>query len=138
MRMEPEDARRSFATAQFARLATADERGRPHIVPITFAVDGDRIHFAVDHKPKTTTRLRRLANITANPQVAVLVDHTDGDWGRLWWARADGRARIVENAAERDRALAALAARYPQYREHPPAGPAVTIDVERWSGWAAS
>ncbi len=73
---------------------------------------------AVDHKPKRTTALRRLANIAANPQVSVLVDHYEDDWDRLWWARADGRARVVPAGQDlelRATALDALAGRYRQY-----------------------
>jgi PPOX class probable F420-dependent enzyme len=133
-----EEARRRFAEAPVARLATAGADARPHIVPIVFAVAGDTIYSAVDAKPKRTTALRRLANVAANPAVAVLVDHYDDDWTRLWWARADGSGRVLAGGEPgRDDALAALADRYPQYREQRPEGPVLVIDVERWSGWAA-
>jgi PPOX class probable F420-dependent enzyme len=133
-----DEARRRFAEAAVARLATADANARPHIVPIVFAVAGDTIYSAVDAKPKRTTALRRLANVAANPAVAVLVDKYDQDWTRLWWVRADGTGRVLDGEEpERDAALDALAARYPQYREQRPDGPVLAIDVERWSGWAA-
>src|SRR5947207_9112063 len=92
LHLEPGEARRRFAAAVVARLATVTPDGRPHIVPVTFAVDGDVIYSAVDAKPKTTTRLARLRNIAAEPRVAVLADHYQADWDRLWWARADGAA----------------------------------------------
>ncbi|GIE99666.1 TIGR03668 family PPOX class F420-dependent oxidoreductase [Paractinoplanes rishiriensis] len=121
-----------FATARVARLATVDRAGRPHLVPIVFAVAGDVIHTAVDAKPKSTRRLRRLANIEANPRVSVLADHYDEDWSALWWVRADGVARILgESPAGRE----ALVARYPQYEETPPPGPFLEITVDRWSAW---
>ena len=135
------EARERLAGARVARLATAGADGRPHVVPCTIAVLGeDTIVSAVDHKPKRTTALQRLANIAANPRVAVLADHYEDDWDALWWARADGVARVVEPGAEpglRTEAVRALAARYAQYRERPPAGALVVIAVERWSGWAA-
>jgi PPOX class probable F420-dependent enzyme len=121
-----------------ARLASADQAGRPHIVPVTFVLDGDRVYTAVDAKPKTTRNLRRLRNIRANPQVAVLADHYDEDWATLWWVRADGRAQIVEEPQQIARPVELLAARYAQYRETPPAGPVIAVRVDRWSGWAAS
>ena len=138
--MDPESARALFATARVARLASVGEDGRPHLVPIVFALDGDLLYSAVDHKPKRTQRLRRLANIAANPRVSLLADHYDEDWTRLWWARADGVGRVVEPAAgvEHARAVAALAARYEQYAGQPPAGPAIVVEVERWSGWSAA
>ncbi|SFF99779.1 PPOX class probable F420-dependent enzyme, Rv0121 family [Actinoplanes philippinensis] len=121
-----------FASARVARLATAGADGVPHVVPIVFAVTGDVIHTAVDGKPKRTRALRRLADITANPHVSVLADHYEEDWSALWWARADGRARIVGDSPE---GLAALTARYPQYRATPPPGPFLEITVDRWSAW---
>ena len=137
--MEAEEARALFASARVAHLATVDEEGRPHLVPITFALDGDVIRTAVDHKPKRTTRLRRLRNIAANPRVSVLADHYSDDWSELWWARADGTARVLESQApEHAEAVARLADRYEQYRERPPEGPAIAITVSRWSGWRAT
>ena len=97
----------------------------------------DFIYSAVDAKPKSSTDLRRLRNIRANPRVAVLADHYEDDWGRLWWARADGQAAILDDPAEMAPALALLAARYPQYRDQPPGGPVISILVTRWTGWAA-
>ena len=131
-----------FERARVARLATTDRESRPHLVPITFALLDDRtIVTAVDHKPKRTSKLRRLDNISAHPAVAVLADHYSDAWDELWWVRVDGTARIVGPAGDcgvRDRALDALARRYPQYRETPPAGAVIVIRVERWSGWAAA
>ncbi|MPY77153.1 MAG: TIGR03668 family PPOX class F420-dependent oxidoreductase [Actinophytocola sp.] len=135
MRLDTGHARRLFSEAPVARLATADAAGVPHVVPVTFAVDGDVIVFAVDHKPKTSTALRRLRNIEANPTVSLLVDHYEDDWTRLWWARADGHARA---RAEDPPAVALLTAKYPAYAERPPEGPVVRIDVSRWSGWSAA
>ncbi len=136
--MDPGEARALFASARVARLASVDAEGRPHLVPITFALDGDDLVTAVDHKPKRTTRLRRLANIEANPRVAVLADHYEDDWSSLWWVRGDGGARIVEpGGAEHERAVTALAARYPQYAARRPDGPAIAVRISRWSGWRA-
>jgi PPOX class probable F420-dependent enzyme len=134
MRLTPEEARERFAAARVARLATADAGGRPHVVPIVFAVAGDEIFSAVDAKPKRTANLKRLANVRSNPRVALLADRYDDDWSELWWARADGRARVIGGD---DRAIALLAERYEQYRESPPDGPILAVAVERWSGWQA-
>jgi PPOX class probable F420-dependent enzyme len=136
--LEAAEARALFAAARVARLATADAEGRPHLVPICFALDGDTICTAVDWKPKRTTRLRRLENVATNPRVSVLVDRYDDDWSSLWWVRADGIARITGHGPELTRAVALLAERYPQYREDPPVGPAIVVTVSRWSGWRAS
>jgi PPOX class probable F420-dependent enzyme len=134
----PDEARRLFASVRVARFATVSEAGRPHLVPCTFAVAGDLLYTAVDHKPKTTTNLQRLRNIRANPQVSMLADHYDEDWTALWWVRADGRASIIEDESAMTAPLDLLAARYPQYATQRPAGPVILIEVERWSGWSAT
>ena len=121
-----------------ARLASVTETGRPHIVPVTFVLDGDRVYSAVDAKPKTTAKLRRLRNIRADPRVAVLADHYDEDWSSLWWVRADGRAEVVEEPRLMAGPIRLLAARYQQYLQTPPAGPVIAVEVGRWTGWAAS
>ena len=138
LNLAADEARRRFSGAIVARLATVGPTAQPHLVPVTFAVDGDRIYTAVDAKPKTTANLRRLRNIAGNPRVAVLADHYEQDWDRLWWVRADGVASILGQPADLAGPLELLAARYPQYRASPPAGPVICVQVARWSGWAAA
>ena len=92
--MKEGEAREAFAKARVARLATLTPDGAPHIVPICFAVDGDVIYSAIDHKPKRTTHPQRLRNINCDARVAVLADHYDDHWENLWWIRADGHARV--------------------------------------------
>ncbi|MFF1839741.1 TIGR03668 family PPOX class F420-dependent oxidoreductase [Streptomyces sp. NPDC058231] len=135
------EARERFAVARVARLATLDTASRPHLVPVVFALDSDTVMLAVDHKPKRTTRLKRLANIVAHPSVCLLADHYEEDWDRLWWVRADGEARVLpapDGLPEAARRADLLAAKYQQYADHPPDGPMVEVTVLRWSGWRAS
>jgi PPOX class probable F420-dependent enzyme len=134
-----EAARRLFAAARVARLATADGAGRPHLVPVVFALEGDTVFSAVDAKPKRTTALRRLRNVAENPRVALLADHyDDADWSALWWVRAEGTARVLAaGGPEAREGIALLLERYAQYRTQPPAGPVLAVDVTRWSGWQA-
>jgi PPOX class probable F420-dependent enzyme len=142
--MEQDEARRRFAGARIARLATVDPGGRPHLVPVVFACRGDEIVTAVDQKPKRSPQLRRLHNIAVHPAVSLLVDAYDEDWDRLWWVRADGGARTVPPDApdERERdgyaaAIGLLRQKYPQYRKQPPQGPVIVISILRWRGWRA-
>ena len=130
--MNEAEARETFAKARVARLATLTPHGAPHIVPICFAVDGDVIYSAIDHKPKRTPHPRRLRNINRDARVAVLADHYDDHWENLWWVRADGRGRVVSAG---EQAIALLARRYAQYRERPPRGEMIVIEVASWSGW---
>lgn len=147
MRLSETECRRRFGAARVLRLATADEAGRPHLVPATFAATGDDLLFlAVDDKPKRHHRLKRLRNIERNPAVSALVDAYDEDWARLWWVRADGTARVLGPAAGQEPhgsqgpqgPLTWLAGKYPQYGGAPPPGPVIEITVTRWSGWSAA
>jgi PPOX class probable F420-dependent enzyme len=132
----PDEARRRFGASRVARLATVAPDGSPHVVPIVFALAGDTVYHGVDAKPKRHTRLRRLANLAAEPRAAVLADHYDDDWSALWWVRADGVARTVDpGGAEGRRAVEMLVARYAGYQIR---GLVVAVDVARWTGWSAS
>jgi PPOX class probable F420-dependent enzyme len=137
VRLSTRECRDRLSAARRAFLATVSSEGAPHVVPITFAVDGDVLVTAVDQKPKSGRPLRRLANIRENPRVAVLADHYAEDWTVLWWVRADGRAAVTGSGSEYDDALRRLADRYPPYRHDPPGGPVIRVEVDRWSGWAA-
>jgi PPOX class probable F420-dependent enzyme len=138
--LSSQQARRLFAEARVARLATVDAGGRPHLVPIVFVVIEETIFSAVDTKPKRTQALRRLANVEVNPAVSVLVDrYDDADWTALHWARADGEGRVL--APDHPQAVAAvtaLAAKYRQHRENRPPGPVLAVDVSHWSAWSAT
>jgi PPOX class probable F420-dependent enzyme len=129
--------RRQVEAARVARLATVDPNGRPHLVPICFALAGETLYSAVDRKPKRSLRLQRLENARVNPTVEVLVDHYEDDWSRLWWARLRGRARVLEQGQERRRALVLLARKYAQYRNEPPPGPVLAVDIGEWRVWQA-
>lgn len=129
--------RQRVEQAPVARLATVDARGRPHLVPICFVLAGDVLYSAVDRKPKRSPRLKRLENIRASPGVTVLVDHYEDDWSRLWWVRLRGRGRVLEAGEERERALALLTVKYQQYRDQPPDGAVIAIDLDDWLEWHA-
>ncbi|MFE2996422.1 TIGR03668 family PPOX class F420-dependent oxidoreductase [Nocardia sp. NPDC059246] len=140
MRSDVATALSRFRAARVARLATADATGVPHLVPVTFAVSpADSpllVVIAIDNKPKTTTDLRRLRNIAANPRVSLLADHYDDDWTRLWWTRLDGIADILGDTVDRELPLGWLIAKYPQYQADPPAGPIIRITVDSVRGWS--
>ncbi|MGH4029838.1 TIGR03668 family PPOX class F420-dependent oxidoreductase [Actinomycetota bacterium Odt1-20B] len=136
MRLELPEAKRRFTSARVLRLASTDAADQPHLVPATFAVRGDTVVIAVDHKPKNTFALKRLGNIAANPRVSVLVDQYDDEWEQLWWVRADGTGRVLTADEDRREPVLWLCDKYRQYRERPPEGPVISIDVQRWVGWA--
>lgn len=122
--------------SRFGVLTTVRSDGRPHAVPIVFAIVDGRLVTAVDHKPKTTRQLVRLANIANNPAVSVLVHHDTEDWTRLWWIRIDGRASVESEPPASW--VAALVAKYPQYRDVPPGGPWIAITMDHISEWSSA
>jgi PPOX class probable F420-dependent enzyme len=142
--MSPDDIRPAdrdrITAARVARLATIRPDGRPHLVPVTFAVlptSDERLQlaFAVDHKRKRTAALQRLTNIAARPDISMLIDgYDDDDWDRLWWLRIDGTATI---AVDDGAAIDALQEKYDQYKELRPTGPVVLITADHIASWSA-
>jgi PPOX class probable F420-dependent enzyme len=125
----------ALAVTPVARLATVGGDGVVHLVPFCFAVVGERLVSAVDHKPKRHTRLQRLADVAATARASVLVDHYEDDWTRLWWIRVSGAAAAEPAGSALDEeARAALVAKYDQYRTQAPAGPVwwVALDAVQW------
>jgi PPOX class probable F420-dependent enzyme len=136
--VETAELRRRFASSPVARLSTVRPDGRPHVVPMVFALVGDTVFSAVDAKPKRSTALQRLVNVRTEPRCAVLVDHYDDDWRRLWWVRADGHGEVVEVPPAGHPGIQALVQRFSQYRDEPPSGPLLVVTVQRWAGWAST
>jgi PPOX class probable F420-dependent enzyme len=133
----PPEVSARLARARVARLATLHDTA-PRASPVTFAWTRGRVVWAVDdHKAKTGRRLRRLADIAADPRVSVLVDHYEEDWSALWWIEVLGTAAELRGH-EATAALDALAARYPAYAERRPPGPVVGITPVAWRWWQAA
>lgn len=140
--MERGEAIARLRSARVGRLATVTADARPHVVPFVFALverDLDVLaYWAVDRKPKRTERLQRLRNLERNPAAEFVVDGYDEDWRALWWVRASGTGRVVDDTSrEHAVGLDALASKYRQYTSEPPTGPVVAIDIDRISGWRA-
>jgi PPOX class probable F420-dependent enzyme len=137
----PGTVRARLEDARVARLATADARLRPHVVPVCFVYDGKVFYTAIDQKPKRVApeRLTRLRNILAVPQVALLIDQYDEDWTHLWYILIRGKAKLlpIRGHKERARALLKLRAKYPQYagRMLPNDAPIIRITPDRTTFW---
>jgi PPOX class probable F420-dependent enzyme len=123
--------------SRVGRLATADKNGAPHVIPVCFAVAEDTLYVTIDEKPKRKDKpLKRVRNILENPKAAFVVDRWDEDWSRLCWVMLRGRAEILYEGAEHDRAQALLRERYPQYRAMNLAElPVIALRIERATGW---
>ena len=132
-----DEARLCLTSARVATLATARSSGEIDLVPITFAVAGNQLVSVVDHKPKTTPRLRRLENITGNPRVTVLAHSYEEEWDRLWWVRVRGIARTTASGPDHRDAARLMVDKYPQLVDTPPTGPVIILEIDEWLGWTA-
>jgi PPOX class probable F420-dependent enzyme len=135
--MLSEQQARFLASRRAGHLATADARGRPHLVPVCFVVSDGALYITIDQKPKGDARaLKRLRNITENPLAAFVADRYDEDWTRLGWVMLHGPAEILADGAEHDRAQALLRSRYPQYRAMALDDlPVIAIRIARVTSW---
>jgi PPOX class probable F420-dependent enzyme len=135
--MISERQRQFLDQRRVGHLATADNKGAPHVIPVCYAIDGETLYVTIDEKPKRRDRpLKRLRNILENPQAAFVADHWDEDWTRLGWVMLRGRAVILDSGAEHDRAQALLRERYPQYRAMDLRGlPVIALRIARATAW---
>ena len=132
-----------LAAARTGHLATADENGVPHVIPVCFALGEDTssqyvIYSVLDQKPKRTSlnRLRRVRNILSNPQVALVVDHYEEAWDHLWYILARGRAKLLEDGQERVKAIVLLKRKYDQYQAMDiDTNPVIKITTHATAAW---
>ena len=136
--MNQADAMERVSLAPVGRFATTYPHGAPHIIPVTFAIVEDAVVHMIDHKPKTTRHLQRIANIEASPAVSLLVDDYSDDWNQLWWVRIDGLAHVATSGSDWRDARSALIKKYAQYRERPPTGQAVYLEITKVTSWEST
>ncbi len=136
------EARAALEGARVARLATADSRGRPHAVPVCYALlpgEPPTLVTPIDEKPKAgePASLRRVRDVRENPRVAVVVDRYTEDWDRLGWVQLRGTACLLEPGGNRHRkAILALRQRYDQYADHDlESRPVIAVEVGSASTW---
>jgi PPOX class probable F420-dependent enzyme len=133
-------ARELLLESRLAHLATSTKHGKPHVVPICYVYDGGSIYSSIDEKPKRTspTQLRRILNIVENPNVSLLVDQYGEDWSKLKYVIVRGRAEIVHEGEQHERAVLLLREKYPQYRVMKLEGrPIIRIKPTRVVAWSA-
>lgn len=137
--MKIDDEIGRFSEARRAILSSVNADGTPHLVPIVFARVDDTLVTAIDWKPKSTQKLKRLENIRADPAVSLIVDNYSENWKDLWWIRAGGSAEVIDADTDRGRtAIAALVKKYEHYTPTPPDGPVIVISKLSWRSWQAS
>ena len=119
------------------RLGFVDDEGAPRVLPVTFAVAEGRIWSAIDQKPKRAEEPARLRFLRRDPRAALTVDRYSDDWEELAWVQVLGSVRILD-VSEGAVGLAALTAKYDQYREEAPPGPLLALEPERYLWWRAT
>ena len=107
--------------ARVGRLATADSSGQPHLIPIVFATDGQKLYTPLDKKPKriAPNQLKRVRNLLENPKVALVVDHYEEDWTKLAWVMIKGTGTMIESGEVYETGVQLLEKKYPQYETMP-------------------
>ena len=131
--------RKLFAQVRIAHLATADSKAAPHVIPVCFAYDGPCIYSVIDQKPKRSGAmdLKRVRNILTNPRVALVLDHYEEDWSKLWYLLVTGRAELLESGTEHQKAIELLREKYPQYqRMSIENSPVIKIKMTKLIDWS--
>jgi PPOX class probable F420-dependent enzyme len=118
-------------------MGLLDEEGAPRVLPVTFALAEGRIWSAIDNKPKRAGEPTRLRFLRRDPRAALTVDRYSDDWDELAWVQVLGSVQILDVAEGTD-GLAALSAKYEQYREEAPPGPLLALEPERYLWWRAA
>ena len=135
----PAWARELLEESRVGHLGFADDRERPRVLPVTYALAGDRIYSAIDQKPKRRRgeEVARVRYLRERPEAALCVDRYADDWRELAWVQVLGRVEVVDVGSD-PAGLAALTAKYAPYRDRPPAGPILRLDLERTLSWRAA
>jgi PPOX class probable F420-dependent enzyme len=108
------------------------------VIPICFVFDGKQFFSPIDEKPKRTTNLKRLKNIAANPNVALVIDHYEEDWRKLAYVLIFGTARNLLSGKKHKLAVKLLRRKYPQYRSMAiDERPIIQITPTRSTSWGA-
>jgi coenzyme F420-0:L-glutamate ligase/coenzyme F420-1:gamma-L-glutamate ligase len=136
-----EDQAAFLVRQRVVRLATVDGAGRPHAVPVCFALARASIFIALDEKPKDVpvTRLKRVRNILENPDVALIADRYTEAWDLLAFVMVRGRAELLDpDTEEHAAAVRLLRGKYHQYEAmRIEENPVIAIRLESVASWGA-
>ena len=135
----PDWALELLREARVAHLGLLDDKDRPRVLPVTFALAADRLYSVVDQKPKRVagSELARVRFLRRRPSAALTVDRYDDDWTRLAWVQVLGRVDVLDVSAGAA-AVDALCGKYPQYRDRRPQGPLLRLTPRRALWWSAA
>ena len=102
--MDAAEARAFLAAgARTAKVATVSPKGKPHVAPVWFVVDGDDLVFI------TSARSAKGRHLRANPRAAVAVDDDAFPYA---FVVANGRVTLDDQPPDRLEWATRIAARY--------------------------
>ncbi len=91
------------------RVATVNEDGMPHLVPVCAVVADGRIYFGSGNDA------RKVKNLETNPRAAVTVDLYSDDWAHLKGVMVQGTATLIARGPRFRKIRALLYRKYPPY-----------------------
>ena len=115
----PPEIKQFIYEHRVGRMATAAGNGLPHLIPFCYAYNDPFLYMALDLKSKKVPvqQLKRVKNILANPNVAILIDDYFENWDRLAFVLLRGQAELISKGDEHDHAINLLQKKYPQYKK---------------------
>ncbi|HXG03882.1 MAG TPA: pyridoxamine 5'-phosphate oxidase family protein [Candidatus Binatia bacterium] len=126
-------ARKFLETARVVRLATVSRDGRPHVVPVCHAVEGDQVYIGTDRSGQ------KVRNIRATGRAALVADHYVDSWKGLRGVSVSGRADLFTRGPVFERGVRALYRKYPHYPRvaalEPGDSAIIRVKVERVMSW---
>lgn len=108
-----------FASHELLRLATLDENGFPNVRSVDFVNDPEDESVIYFTTFKNTNKVKEIA---ANPNVYILVDKPADsiqELAKIKYARGKGKALLVEDPVEIQKAMGLLVTKYPFLPELP-------------------
>ena len=106
------------------RVATADETGRSHCVPVCPVFDGKQIYFASEKSAK------KVKNLQHNAALSIAFDEYSEVWSALRGMMIQGKAKIIEKGPLFRKIRRLLYAKYPQYEKESPIDERDSVIVE--------
>ena len=113
----------------YVRLATLKPDGKPVVHTVGYASEGTTLYIMTD-RPS-----RKAQHVMKNPNVAYAVDENYDDFLSIKGIQMEGKARIVPEKAEIEKARGLLVKKFKQYSTLPPNRDIVIIKVEPVAGY---
>lgn len=98
---------------QLGRIATVSRDQSPHVTPVAFASDEERLYLNIQHNSK------KARNIRSNPKVQFVVDDLPS-FEEFRGVLASGKAELISNGKLHEIGRNLLYSKYPKYQDQYP------------------